>query len=144
MKEQFLNINKTYHCHLPPSLRAGPHPPPPTRFLQATGKYHPYNSDLNYFSHHPIRFCGCYTCGQREHNWTDNYPLNSSSQFNKRGFFRELWTHKPQYKRASMNLVNQQNSFQNTRYQFNQYNQNKHFNINHLNKNQFNRNQINQ
>ena len=62
--------------HLPVNTN---YPPPLTLFVQATGKYHSYNSYLNYVSHYLIVFIGCYACGQEDHNQTDYLPLNRSS-----------------------------------------------------------------
>ena len=76
----------------PPSRGAVPHPPPPTRFVQATGKYHPYNSDLNDVSRYPIVFHGCYACGKEDHNRTNDFTLNCSNQFKKRDFSWIVYT----------------------------------------------------
>ena len=86
MNNLFPNINTTSHHHLPLHDEQDFIPLLILDF-QATGKYHPNNSDLNYVSPYPIGFRGCYAYGQEDHNPTNNFPLNCSGQFNKHEFF---------------------------------------------------------
>ena len=72
MNKLFPNINMTFHRHLP-LYEDQDRIPPPTLFAQASGKYQPYNPDLDSFIRYPIEFCGCYAYDQEDHNQTNNF-----------------------------------------------------------------------
>jgi len=73
-----------------------------TKLCRDTGLQHPYNREKDDLSKYPMGFRGCFACGKEDHRSGHECPLSGTSQFDKKTFFLEMWTHKPHTKRPAL------------------------------------------